>query len=74
MDAVFALLGGLAGAAVFSHFHEQIIPLLYGPTNIGPITLADWFGNRVAGALVLGGLFGCSIWLIGTLWGRKHHG
>ena len=46
MDAVFALLGGLAGSAVFAHFHETLIPLLYGPTNVGQITLADWVGGK----------------------------
>jgi len=72
LDAVFALLGGLAGTAVFAHFHETLIPLLYGPTNIGQISLGGWLGSRLAGLVLLVGLFGCCIWLIGRLWGRKH--
>ena len=49
MDAIFALLGGLAGTLVFAHLHEVLIPALYMPTNLGQITLGDWFGNTAAG-------------------------
>lgn len=70
MDAVFALLGGLAGTAVFSHFHERLIPLLYGPTNVGRITLGDWFGDKLIGLLALLVLYGASVWFISLLWGR----
>lgn len=71
MDAVFALLGGLAGAAVFSHFHERLIPLLYGPTNVGRITLGDWLGGKLPGILALLVLYGAAVWLIGLFWGRR---
>jgi uncharacterized membrane protein YedE/YeeE len=71
MDAVFALLGGLAGTAVFAHLHEFLIPLLYGPSNLGPISLADLFGGRVLAAAVLVAVFGVCIWAIGILWGRQ---
>ncbi len=71
LDAVFALLGGLAGAAVFSHFHETLIPLLYGPTNIGQVSLGGWLGSQLAGLVLLVALFGLCIWLIGRLWGRR---
>ena len=70
MDAVFALLGGLAGAAVFAQFHEKLIPLLYGPTNVGRITLGDWLGGKLPGLLLLLILFGGAVWLIGRLWVR----
>jgi len=70
MDAVFALLGGLAGTAVFAQFHEQLIPLLYGPTNVGQITLSDWVGGKLPGLVTLVVLFGLCIWLIGKLWRR----
>lgn len=71
MDAVFALLGGLAGTALFAHLHEILIPLLYGPTNVGQITLADWFGSDSLGAIILAVVFGVCIWVIGILWGKK---
>lgn len=68
MDAVFALLGGLAGTAVFAHLHEILIPLLYNPTNIGQITLSDWTGNKVLALIILiGGFFTCS-YIIGKVW------
>ena len=68
MDAVFALLGGLAGTALFAQLHETLIPLLYDPTNVGQITLTDLFGNYgVAVAVLVVGL-GLCIWAIGRLW------
>lgn len=71
MDAVFTLLGGLAGTAFFAHLHESLIPALYMPTNIGQVTLTDVFGNRgvAVGALVI--FFGLAIMLIGKLWDNE---
>jgi uncharacterized membrane protein YedE/YeeE len=71
MDAVFALLGGLAGAAVFAQLHEFLIPLLYDPTNVGPVTLADWTGSRAAGVVILAVLFSFCIYFIGKLWNQQ---
>lgn len=68
MDAIFALLGGLAGTAVFAHFHETLIPLLYSPTNLGPRTLGDFFGGRIQGTLILAGLFIAGVFAMGRLW------
>lgn len=73
MDAIFALLGGLAGTAVFAQVHEILIPLLYAPTNAGQITLADWFGSGVIAAAVLVMVFAVCIWGIGLLWERNGH-
>lgn len=70
MDAVFALLGGLAGTALFAQVHEILIPLLHAPTNLGQITLADWFGSELAAAGVLVAVFAASILGIGMLWER----
>jgi len=70
MDAVFAMLGGFAGAAVFAHFHETLIPLLYDPTFVGGITLADWVGSRPLAVVILLAVFSACIWIIGKLWGR----
>ncbi|MBS0014180.1 MAG: YeeE/YedE family protein [Desulfobacterales bacterium] len=70
MDAVFALLGGLAGTALFAQVHEILIPLLHAPTNLGQITLADWFGSDLAAAAVLVAVFAASIFGIGMLWER----
>ena len=56
MDAVFTLLGGLVGAAVFSQFHEWLIPRLYDSTNLGRLTLADITGGRqvfIGGHLIM---------------------
>lgn len=69
MDAVFAFLGRLAGAAVFAHFHEVIVPAVLLPTSLGPLTVADWLGSRAA-ALGLSALFGACVWLVGRIWGR----
>jgi len=73
MDAVFALLGGLAGTALFAQLHETLIPLLYDPTNVGQITLTDLFGNYgVAVAVLVVGL-GLCIWAVGKLWWAGDH-
>lgn len=53
---------------MFAHLHEILIPLLYEPTGLGQITLADWFGRPVLGLGVLIILFGGGILLIGRLW------
>ncbi len=68
MDAVFALLGGLAGAALFAHLHEWLVPLLYDPTNVGQITLTDLFGNQAVAVTMLVVVFGLCTWGIGKLW------
>ena len=68
MDAVFALLGGLAGAALFAHLHEILVPLLYDPTNVGQITLTDLFGNQAIAVAMLVVVFGLCTWGIGKLW------
>jgi uncharacterized membrane protein YedE/YeeE len=68
MDAVFTLLGGLVGTAVFAQLHEVLIPVLYLPTSIGPATLTDLFGNRTVGTCVLVIGLSLCIWMIGRLW------
>jgi uncharacterized membrane protein YedE/YeeE len=70
MDAVFALLGGLAGTALFAHLHETLIPVLYAPTNMGPLTLTNWIDNRFLATLILALVFAIFIWIIGVLWGK----
>lgn len=73
MDAIFALLGGLTGTALFAQWHETLIPILYDPTNIGQLTLTDLFGSYgVAVTMLLTGL-GLCIWAIGKLWGSAEH-
>lgn len=69
MDAVFALLGGLAGTALFAHLHEVLIPILYLPTSLGPVTLSDWLGNKTVAVWVLAVGFGLCAWGVGKLWG-----
>ena len=69
MDAIFALLGGLAGTAVFAQFHEVLIPALYLPTSLGPITLTDWIGSKAAAVVILFLLFGFCAWVMGKVWG-----
>ena len=69
MDAIFALLGGFAGTAVFAHFHEALIPALYLPTSLGPLSLADWLGPVPAVAVLAAG-FGLCAWGMGRVWGR----
>jgi len=71
MDAVFALLGGLAGTAAFAQLHETLIPMLYLPTSLGGITLSQWFGSKPAAVAVLAIVLAICTWLIGTLWKRE---
>jgi hypothetical protein len=71
MDAIFALLGGLAGTAVFAQLHETLIPLLYMPTNLGQLTLGDWTGSTKAALGLLMVFFGGGVLLIGRLWGPR---
>ena len=73
MDAVFALLGGLTGTALFAQWHETLIPILYDPTNVGQITLTDLFGNYGIAVAVLAVGLGLCIWAIGKLWGSADH-
>lgn len=68
MDAIFTLLGGLCGTAVFAHMHEVLIPALYTPTSYGQVTLVDWFGNPGVALGFLIFLFGGAVLLIGRLW------
>ncbi len=71
MDAIFALLGGLAGTAVFAHFHERLIPVLYMPTNIGAVTLHDWVTQPAVAVLLLVAILAGGIWGIGRLWRQE---
>jgi hypothetical protein len=68
MDAVFALLGGLAGTALFAQLHETLVPILYDPTNLGQITLTDLFGSHAVSVAVLGVAFFLCAWVIGKFW------
>jgi uncharacterized membrane protein YedE/YeeE len=68
MDAIFALIGGLVGTAVFAHLHESLIRLLYLPTSVGPITLTDWFGNRILATWILATIFIFAAVAIGKFW------
>lgn len=68
LDAIFALLGGLAGTATFAHVHAYLIPRLYMPTNVGPISLHDWVTQPFIAVMMLGAAFGAGIWVIGRLW------
>jgi uncharacterized membrane protein YedE/YeeE len=70
MDAVFALLGGLCGTAVFAHLHERLVPVLYMPTNLGPLTLHNWVTHPAVAVFLLAAAFTAGIWAIGRLWGR----
>jgi uncharacterized membrane protein YedE/YeeE len=68
MDAVFALLGGLAGTAFFAQFHDILIPLLYLPSSLGPVTLGDWLGSDAVAVWLLAVGLGFCTWIIGRLW------
>ena len=68
LDAVFALAGGLAGAALFAQLHERLIPLLYDPTNLGRLTVTDMVGNHVLALVIVLLTMGTGIYLIGRLW------
>ena len=68
LDALFALLGGLSGAAVFAHLHERLIPLLYDPTNLGRLTVTDAVGSHVLALLIVLLAMGAGIYIIGRIW------
>jgi uncharacterized membrane protein YedE/YeeE len=68
LDAVFALLGGLAGAAVFAQWHERLIPLLYDPTNLGALTVTDATGSYPLALAVVILALAAAVVLIGKLW------
>ncbi len=72
MDAIFALIGGLVGAAVFAHLHELLIPLLYDPTNLGPLTIDGLVGNSFLALLLLTVCFGTVIRIIDRVWGHSN--
>jgi uncharacterized membrane protein YedE/YeeE len=67
-DAFFALLGGLAGTAVFAQFHETLVPLLYMPTNLGQLTLDGLVGNQVLALFLLVIVLAAAVAMIGLLW------
>ncbi len=73
MDAIFALLGGFLGAFVFAQLHEVLIPALYLPTSLGPLTVADWLGNPAATILIVVA-FSLATWAIGKIWGKPAEG
>ena len=68
LDAIFALLGGLVGTAVFAQLHERLIPLLYDPTNLGQLTVTDVVGNHVLALMVVLIALGAGVYLIGRFW------
>jgi hypothetical protein len=70
-DAISALIGGFAGTAVFAHFHELLVPLLYSPTNIGQITLDGLFNSTGAALIVLVVFFAGGVFMIGRLWQKN---
>ena len=59
---------------MFAQFHETLIPLLYLPTSMGPLSLADWLGGQTIGAVVLFFAFGVFVFVIGKIWGRSVRG
>ena len=67
-DAIATLLGGLLGTAVFAHFHETLVPLLYAPTNLGQITLESWIGHPAWALILLIVLFSAAMMAIGKIW------
>lgn len=71
MDAIFALLGGLAGAGLFAQLHEVLIPVLYDPTNMGKLTLHGWVGSYWLGTLILVVVFSAVVYFIGKLWNNE---
>ena len=67
-DAIVALFGGLAGTAVFAHFHEVLVPLLYAPTNLGQLTIEGWLNSPGLAALLLAVVFAVATVIIGRIW------
>ena len=70
-DAIFTLLGGFVGTAVFATFHEVLIPVLYLPTNIGQLTLDGLFNSAAAGLVLLVVVFSGGVVIIGRLWQKN---
>ncbi|HCY87127.1 MAG TPA: hypothetical protein DHV36_18485, partial [Desulfobacteraceae bacterium] len=67
MDALFALAGGLAGAAVFAHLHDTLIPLLYDPYNLGQLTVADLTGSPLSAMVLFCLGLGAAVWGISAV-------
>jgi len=65
---LFAMLGGLAGTALFAHLHERLIPLLYDPTNLGPLTVTNLVGSRPLALVIVFVAMSAGIYLIGRIW------
>lgn len=70
-DAISALLGGFVGTAVFANFHEVLIPMLYLPTNMGPLTLDGLLHSSAAGLVLLVLMFAGGVVMIGRLWQKN---
>lgn len=68
VDAIFALVGGLAGTAAFAHLHAWIIPAVHAPSNLGQVTMGDLFGHPLTGLVVEIAILLAAVWLIGRLW------
>lgn len=68
MDAIFALIGGLAGTAAFAHLHAWLIPAVYAPINLGQATMGNLFGHPLTGLVVEIAVLLTAVWLIGRLW------
>lgn len=71
LDAVFAVLGGLAGTAAFAQLHAVLIPAIHAPTNVGSKTMGDLFGTPLAGLAVQTVLLLAATWLIGRFWRKS---
>jgi hypothetical protein len=68
MDAVFAMLGGLAGTALFAQLHERLIPLLYDPTNLGQLTVTSLVGSQPLALAIVIAAMSTGVYLIGRIW------
>jgi len=54
--------------ALFAHLHELLIPLVYAPTNMGPLTFSDVTGSSLLGMGAVLVLLIMAIFLVGRFW------
>lgn len=63
-DALFVVLGGLAGTAAFTALYDVLEPVLVKPMTYGKPTVATWLGvSPLVPALAGAALIGAGLWL-----------
>jgi uncharacterized protein len=74
-DAVFGVLGGFVGAAVFAHFYPVLNRILITPSDYGKLTIPNTLGiSYGAGVVLLLAVFGGAIVVMNLLGAERKTG